>query len=75
MVSGEKYTRSPHPLRILTNLRSINNKVIEIRPHARYFADLLCSTETWLHISVAGTQVFDAGESSQVCASVVHIRD
>lgn len=66
------------PVRILTNLRSINNKVIETWPHSRYFADLLCSTETWLHISVAGTtwnQVFHAGESSQVCAGVVHICD
>ena len=52
-----RHTKPPLPSIILTNLRSINNKLDEIQAYTRYCsvfreASLLCFTESWLHSSV-----------------------
>ncbi|KAL2103161.1 hypothetical protein ACEWY4_000029 [Coilia grayii] len=48
-----RYTKPPLPAIILSNLRSLNNKIDDLRTHARYCsefreASLLCLTESWL---------------------------
>ncbi|KAK0147403.1 hypothetical protein N1851_013129 [Merluccius polli] len=48
-----RHTRPPLPSIILSNVRSLNNKIDDLRTHARYCSDfreasLMCLTESWL---------------------------
>lgn len=52
----QRHTRPPLPAIILSNVRSLNNKIDDLRTYARYCsefreASLMCLTESWLQFN------------------------